>query len=242
MNHNILKQQPRKGCKDIWNSFMVEGTLFSNNDIPYCPTTATVIPKKIITYDDAHALYNKEIRNKNYNFYNEAYICWYIDDYKFDNTKGIWNQPYKAKQILDHFGGIITPDFSCCHDFPHPIKMYNTYRMRAFGYWYGSVCNGNVINNVRWGTPETYSYCFDGIPHNSIIAIGTVASSLTSFYDRIIFENGLSELVNRLNPHTILVYGSSKYNCFDKLIQEGITIITFPSKTSLAFNGGVCNE
>lgn len=36
-------------------------------------------------------------------------------------------------------------------------------RMRAYGYWLGK--NGiPVINNIRWGTPETFEYCFEGIP------------------------------------------------------------------------------
>ncbi|MBQ0071515.1 MAG: DUF4417 domain-containing protein, partial [Spirochaetales bacterium] len=31
----------------------------------------------------------------------------------------------------------ITPDFSTNQDFPEAIKIYATYRMRAFGYWLG---------------------------------------------------------------------------------------------------------
>ena len=41
-----------------------------------------------------------------------------------------------------------TPDFSTYQDFPEPLKVYNTYRMRAFGYWLTK--NGiKVINNIR---------------------------------------------------------------------------------------------
>ena len=49
--------------------------------------------------------------------------------------------------------------------------------MRAFGYWY-STFGGAVINNVRWGEEDTISWCFDGIPRNSVIAIGTIGSVL----------------------------------------------------------------
>ena len=34
-----------------------------------------------------------------------------------------------------------------------------------------------VINNVRWGTFETYDYCFEGISSESVVAIGTVGGS-----------------------------------------------------------------
>ena len=26
----------RKGCKDIWNAFMLKGAVYSKNDIPFC--------------------------------------------------------------------------------------------------------------------------------------------------------------------------------------------------------------
>ena len=51
------------------------------------------------------------------------------------------------------------------------------------------------VNNVRWGTPETYDYCFDGIPENSIVAIGTVGGSPRKLINRERFEHGLFEMV-----------------------------------------------
>lgn len=241
MLKNIITQEPRKGCRDVWNAFMLKEASFSTNDIPFCPNTSTSIPTKLITYEDAHALFNKAKKANKLNFFEDSFVCWYIDDYKFDNSNGIWQKPYQAKEMLEHFAGIITPDFSCCQDFPIPLKMYNTYRMRAFGYWYGSFSNHQVINNVRWNTEESYSYCFDGLPTNSILAIGTVASNLSDNYNMTIFEDGLRELVRRLTPHTILVYGSSNYECFNQISSQGITIVTFPSKTSLAHIGGEHN-
>ena len=62
--------------------------------------------------------------------------------------------------IIKHFAGIITPDFSTYQDFPEAIKIHNTYRMRLYGYWLGKEGIA-VINNVRWGTEETFDYCFE---------------------------------------------------------------------------------
>ena len=42
-------------------------------------------------------------------------------------------------------------------------------------------------------------------------------------------------MVEVLNPHTIVVYGSANYDCFKKLSDMGVRIISFPSDTSLAF-------
>ena len=39
-----------------------------------------------------------------------------------------------------------------------------------------------------------------------------------------------------------IVYGSAKYNCFEKLKIQGINIIEFPSRTARAFEGRKSNE
>jgi hypothetical protein len=155
-------------------------------------------------------------------------------DYKFDGPKGIWNNSIAALDILRHFSGVITPDFSTYQDFPEPVKIYNTYRMRAFGYWLGK--NGiSVINNVRWGTEETWKYCWDGISQNSIIAIGTVGGNPRRTVDRQRFITGFQEAIVVLSPKTILVYGSAKYPCFDEVKSKGITVLSFQSRTAKAF-------
>ncbi len=235
----------RNGIHDVWNAFMVEGADFgtNTNDIPYCPTTATVIPKKIIDWDEARKMYSDAIARHDYHFHSDAFVCFFIDDRKFSNEQSssekgynIWREYRFVLKVLRHFAGAITPDFSLCQDFPYPIKIYNVYRMRAYGYWLGK--NGiQIINGVRWGTSETYSYAFDGLPQNSILCIGTSGGSPRKLVDRDRFAAGLHELIKRLHPHTLLVYGSAKYACFKVLQQSGINIIEFPSRTARVFEG-----
>ena len=226
----------RKNIKDIWNAFMVDGADFSlsDYDIPSCKSKVKLgeIPNKIITYSEAIAIYNK-LYAKDKEFAYDAFVCFYEDDQNFDGKrKGIWVYPKNAYNILRHFSGIITPDFSIYQDFPIALKIYNTYRMRAFGYWYGIKCGKNVINNVRWGTKETYCFCFDGIPKNSIVAIGTVGGSPFKLLDRKRFEEGLEEMIERIEPCGIIIYGSASYPCFKKLKEQGIKIFEFPSRTN----------
>lgn len=228
----------RKGIKDIWwRSYMVEGAEFSPNDIPLCPTTATELPSSMITYEEARELYRKEIRRHHKDFHCDAFVCFYEDDQKFDSSRGIWFRSANAYKVLCHFAGIVTPDFSTNQDFPLPLKMWNVYRMRAFGYWYGIICGHQVYNNSRWGTSDTRWFDFDGIPRNDVVVIGTVGGSPFRLMDRRRFEEGLNEMVRVLSPHTILVYGSANYDCFKRLEEQGITIISYPSKTNKAFAG-----
>ena len=214
---------------------MVIGAEFTENDIPYCPTTAQILPQQIISYAEAKTIYNKSLKRGDKNFNLNSFVHFYTDDEKFDGKNGIWFNPQKALNILSHFKGIITPDFSTYADFPEPIKIWNTYRMRAFGYWYGKLLGYSVINNVRWGSEETYKYCFDGIEENSIVAVGTVASGLRKLENREVFFNGFCKMVNVLKPHTIIVYGSDKYECFEKL-KETVKIVHFRSQKDIAFS------
>ena len=230
-----VTKHTRIGCKDVWNAFMCEGATFSTNDIPFCLTTAVEPPVAIITWDEAKRLYRNALARKDNAFYCNAFVCWYIDDYKFDGPRGIWHDCKFVLRVLKHFAGAITPDFSTYQDFPEPLKIYNIYRMRAFGYWLGK--NGiAVINNCRWGTRETWRYCWDGIPEDSIICIGTVGGSPRKLADRKRFEEGIQELVRIKRPHTILVFGSANYPCFEKLTKLGINVIAYSGNTASAFD------
>lgn len=231
---NSTTIKPRKGCKDLWNAYMCEGAKFSPNDIPLCPTTALSYPKEIILWDEAKHIHKTQLALGNKDYRYDAFIGFYMDDCKFDGTSGVWHDSKKVLEIAKHFSGIITPDFSTYQDFPEPIKIYNTYRMRAFGFWMGK--NGiSVINNVRWGTSESYRYCFDGIDYNSIISIGTVGGSPRKLVDRDRFNNGFMRLIEVLNPKAVIVYGSSNYSCFKNAADKGILILSYPSKTAVSF-------
>ena len=232
--------KPRNGCKDIWNAFMAEGAKYDEFDIPFCPTTADTVPAEMITWEEAKSIYKKKLK-ANPDFFYDAFVCFYIDDYKFDGARGIWHDSNQALKILRHFAGTITPDFSTYQDFPEPLKIYSTYRMRLYGYWLGK--NGiKVINNVRWGTPETWKYCYNGIPKNSIISIGTVGGGPRKLADRTRFEEGIFKMVEVLKPHTIIVYGSANGECFNKLKEQGILIISFQSRTAKVFEGRIQHE
>lgn len=205
----------------ITNAFMVKGANFLKykHDVPECPCTATTAPDSLIAYDDI----KKGVQY-------DAFAHFYIDDYKFES---IWRYPQRALKKLSRCAGVITPDFSTYQDDPEPIKLYNNYRMRAFGRWLGNL-GFRVINNVRWGTKETWDYCFEGIQQNGIVSIGTVGCVKEKCNWRR-FAEGLAEMIHRLTPKIILVYGSAQDKFFKKYREAGISIVEYPSRTHIAF-------
>lgn len=227
----------RNGIKDLWNAFMVKNAIFSSHDIPLCKTSTTSPPKKLIGYDEAKSIHKKNLASGNKNYHIHAFIHFYIDDQKFDGPKSsIWLYPKQALSIIRHFDGIIAPDFSTYADFPEPLKLWNFYRMNAFGFWI-STLNIPVISNARWGTSETWNYCFDGNLQSNIIAIGTVASRAHTLDNKSLFEEGFKKMVEAVKPSIVIIYGSANYNCIKDAENLGITIISFPSKTSRIFEG-----
>lgn len=204
-----MKEFARKAFRTIYKSYMVEGAKFDlKYDIPICPCTATEIPKSLVYYNDPKIPTDFE-----------GFVHFYIDDYKFES---IWRNPKNALQKLRRFAGVITPDFSTYQDMPAALKIYNTYRMRAFGYWLGKQ-GLQVINNVRWGTPETYKYCFDGIEQNSMVCISSL-SSLGTKSDAKRFTEGLAVMVETLKPSHILFYGKQGRSFMDKYIEAGMSV------------------
>ena len=87
---------------------MAKDAYFSKHDIPYCPTTATRLPNRIVTWEEAKDIYRKSTAKKDYGFTYDAFVCFYIDDYKFDGAKGIWHNSAQALKVLCRFSGVIT--------------------------------------------------------------------------------------------------------------------------------------
>ena len=215
----------RKGIRDVWNAFMVkECSKWNEGDIPQCPTARVEIPTDLITWVEAVRIHNK-MKKQNANYKYDAYICFFCDDWLFDGPRGIWNDYNKAIEIIKHFSGIISPDFSTYKDFPTPLKAWNIYRMRTFGFWC-STQGINVINNVRW-SPDTIDICFKGIPKNSVVCLGVIASDLRHSVNWPEYEYYLKIMVQELQPKIILVYGSARYKFFKDLQAQGIVVKSY---------------
>lgn len=137
----------------------------------------------------------------------EDYIAhFYYDDFKFIQA---WRDPDRYIEKLRRFKAVVSPDFSLYTDFPRALQILSCYRRQWVGaYW--QMQGLDVIPDVVWGDEESFSYCFEGIPKNSTVAVSTVGVKEDKFWNGDqgeLFRRGYAEMIKRLEPSTILFYG-----------------------------------
>lgn len=149
----------------------------------------------------------------------ENYIAhFYYDDFKFISA---WREPDKYLEKLYKFKAVISPDFSLYTDFPRTLQILSCYRRQWCGcYWQEQGLD--VIPDVVWGDEESYDFCFLGIPKHSTVAVSMVGVERNKDWngkDDSLFKKGYDEMLNRLEPETIIVYGSKVDGLEGKIIR-----------------------
>lgn len=132
----------------------------------------------------------------------EAGVHFFLDDYQFER---IWQRPEFYIEKLLEFDCALTPDFSLYLDMPMAMQVWNIYRSRLIGQImqdYGMT----VIPTVSWSTEESFAFCFDGLPQGATLAISTIGVKQNKEQLEI-WKNGVTEMIKRLTPKRIVVYG-----------------------------------
>lgn len=130
---------------------------------------------------------------------NNVYVHFFINDYQFER---VWANPHHYLQKLKQCAGVIGTDFSCYFDTPKALQIYNIYRNRCLDRFFQA--NGiNVIPVASWGDESSFSWCFEGLPKHSTIAI----SSNGCLKKTLSFTKGFEELLKRCEPELIICLG-----------------------------------
>lgn len=201
---------------DVFRSFLVEKADYEGYiELPKIRTSA-LIPEKLIPFSKAMAKTHTDF---------DCWVMFYEYDIKFER---LWHNPKQYLAKLKKFKGVISPDFSLYRNMPLCMQMWNTYRGRALSVWLQD--NGvEIIPNVRFNDERTYEFCFDGIEKYNTVAVGT-HGCIKSKVDREYFKKGLAELVKRLSPKNIIVYGATPDDIFKVYEDAGTEIISFESE------------
>ena len=205
---------------DVFHAFLVEKAEYDGKyELPVIKTSI-LITDHIVTFSKAMAQAWK-------NF--DCWVMFYEHDKNFER---LWNNPKAYLSKLKKFKGVISPDFSLYRNMPLVMQIWNTYRGRSLAVWLQD--NGiEIIPNVRFNDERTYAFCFDGIEKFKTVAVGT-HGWIKNRIDKEYFKKGLAELVKRLSPKAIIVYGATPDDIFKSYKDSGINIIPFESEFSKA--------
>ncbi|MFR9310700.1 DUF4417 domain-containing protein [Hydrogeniiclostridium mannosilyticum] len=212
-----------KAPADVFHAFLVEKADYDGIEEIPCIKTSRLLPARVIPF-------SKALQSTDF----DQWVVFYEHDSQFVR---LWNNPRKYINILRKYKGVVTPDFSLYRNMPLVMQKWSTYQGKAIGVWLQNK-GVEVIPNVRFADERSYSFCFDGVEKRSTVAIGT-HGCIKKLTDRAYFEKGLAEMVKRLQPQTIIVYGAAPGYMFGKYKAMGIRIMQFDSAFSAAHKKAV---
>ena len=87
----------------------------------------------------------------------------------------------------------------------------------------------NVIFNLRWGDYRTYNIVFYGIEKHSVIAVGS-HGLIKHPENRMIFMNGFKEMIRRIEPSTLIIYGPYTEEMKEACNKNNVKVVHFCSE------------
>lgn len=173
-------------------------------DIPKLEPVRIYNTPELISYNYANTAKDKQ--NKGVHFF--------VDDYQFLR---LWNNPSAYVSLLSQFQLIFTPDFSLYTDFPKAMQIYNHYRKHWLGaYWQAQGIT--VVPTICWSDESSFDFCFDGEPVGGTVVVSSVGTQ-NNTQAKQAFLMGYNEMINRLNPETIIFYGNVPDECKGNIVR-----------------------
>lgn len=151
---------------------------------------------------------------------NDGAVHFFIDDYRFETA---FTSPERTLPRVLAVGGALTPDFSWWRSVPRVAQLWQTYRSRWCGAYWQS--NGvRVVPTLNWGGPESFDFCFKGIPQGNTVAISALGVRAKGEAEP--FRVGFREMLDQLAPSTVLSYGKLRF--VDDLV-DGVQVREYPT-------------
>lgn len=134
-------------------------------------------------------------------------VHFYIDDYRFTGMY-TWNHLLQFTKKVAPYRMVIAPDFSVYLDQSRTLNLFQLYQNRVVSAYWQNV-GLQVIPSVSWGNADSFEYCFDGLPQNSVLSIGGLGNSHHESMLKL-WEYGVNLTIERLHPTALIIYGAPK--------------------------------
>jgi hypothetical protein len=126
-------------------------------------------------------------------------VHFFVDDWRFS---GIYDNPERSLKRYSQYAFLLTPDFSTYSYMDLWRQLENVAKNRWVGaYWQSKGLT--VYPTISWGDSRSYSFCFDGVELDSIVAIGMIGCK----GNKLAFLHGYNAMLEKLSPACIICFG-----------------------------------
>lgn len=180
---------------------MRENPLFMRNNFEKVGKWGiAVVKKQELPTDNIKLVACSDTRTNDNELNKKKGVHFFVDDYRFS---GIYNNPEHSLKRYSQYDFLLTPDFSTYADMDLWRQLESVAKNRWVGaYWQSKGLT--VIPTISWGNARSFGFCFDGVEQCSTVAVGMIGCKQS----RIGFMRGYNEMLERLQPEKIIVFGS----------------------------------
>lgn len=166
------------------------------------------VTESMLDIDNLKAM---NIQNLRLNHNNSQHIVFMFREDKY--LKRYWEDPLKYIPRLQSAACVTTPDFSVDPKMDDEEYRHEIYKARWLGcFWQDAgIC---CLPTAMWTTEEKYDLCFSSIPYGSIVVVSTLGAGSNATE----FLNGYNELMRRIQPPLVIVYGDMIAGMYGKFI------------------------
>jgi len=187
---------------DIFHFYLVQGAFLDGKyDFPIVIDKEIKIPKYLIPFSKRNRI-KDEVKK-------DVALHFYMHDVSFTD---FLEHPENYLKEIKEFGGIVSADPSLYTNMPLAVQLYHSFLNRAITFFLQKN-KVNVIPNVRWGHRASFEFCFDGLVTRATYAISGYGCVKTK-ENKELFKEGLSHMLEKLEPKLILVYGPMPKSIF----------------------------
>lgn len=98
-------------------------------------------------------------------------------------------------------------DFSMRVLDPFAVVVANMFRSHSAAFYYQE--HGcKILPSPKWSTSQSFEVCFDGYERGGAVIVSTIGV-LRDERSRLYFKNGFQEMLKRLAPDAVVVYGTA---------------------------------
>lgn len=180
---------------------MRENPLFTRNSFTSVGKWGIpLVRKQALAVDHVNLLACSDTRSKDNEENRKKGVHFFVDDYRFS---GIYDNPIRSLERYAQYAFLLTPDFSTYTDMDLWRQLESVAKNRWIGaYWQSKGLT--VYPTISWSGSRSFEFCFDGVEPGGTVAVGMIGCK----HSRVGFIRGYNEMLERLHPVNIIVFGT----------------------------------